>query len=126
MFGVQGQTKTEGALREWSDGNLHISVEPSANGNQLRVNDRKDDAVAINGAGFLLIVVGVVLGAFLAATGKPGTAGGVLGFFGAISLIPFFAANLIRTPAWARERERQIEAILNDVVKLLDAKPAKG
>ena len=119
VFGVQGRTTTDGALREWSHGNLHISVESVAGGEQLRVSDRKDEAVAINGLGFLVIGMGVVMAAIVAATGNPGKAALVLGGFGAMSMLPFFAANLVRTPAWARDRERQIETIVDDAVRLL-------
>ena len=37
-FGTQGHTTTSGGLREWSQGNLHISVEPTEHGEQLRLS----------------------------------------------------------------------------------------
>ncbi len=118
IFGVQGRVTITGGLREWSHGNLHISLEPGANGERLRLSDLKDDAVAINGLGFGLGAMGLLLGGVMAAvgTGKPLM---VVGAFGTMSLLAFFAANLVRTPAWARERARQMEAIAADVVKLL-------
>jgi len=42
----------------------------------------------------------------------------VLGMFGGIALAAF-GANLVRSPRWARERKRQMEAIAEHVVKLL-------
>jgi hypothetical protein len=118
-FGVHGRAMTTGGHREWSHGNLHISVEPTADGERLRLSDLKDDAVAINGLGFLLVAIGLVAGTVLLAAGPPGKALKVFGFFGGMSLLPFFGANLVRTPAWARERERQIAATAEHAVKLL-------
>ena len=119
VFGVHGRVTTTGGLRDWSHGNLRISVEPTAEGQQLRLNDLKDEAVAINGVGFLMVGMGVLMGGVLAAIGKPDKALAVLGTFTAMAMIPFFAANLVRTPAWARERERQFEAIAEHIVRLL-------
>ena len=46
-FGAQGHTTTSGGLREWSNGNLHISVEPTERGEQLRLSTRNEAAVAL-------------------------------------------------------------------------------
>ena len=118
-FGAQGHATTSGRLREWSQGHLHISVEPTANGEQLRFSDLKDEAVAINGLGFGLAGMGVLTSAIVAAAGKSGKALMVLGVFGAMATLAFFAANLARTPLWARERERQMQAIAEHTVRLL-------
>src|SRR5262245_46169416 len=53
-FGTQGSTTTSGGLREWSQGNLHISVEPTADGEQLRLSTVKEDAIALNGLGLVM------------------------------------------------------------------------
>jgi len=58
------------------------------------------------------------MAALVAAAGKPGKALVVLGLFGGMSLFAF-GANLIRLPRWARERERQMQAIAEHAVKLL-------
>ncbi len=121
-FGAHGRATTVGGLRDWSHGNLRISVEPTANGERLRLSDLKEDAVVINGIGFLLVAMGVVAGSVLAAVGTPGKALVVLGVFGAMSLVPFFGAHLFRTPAWAREREGQMEAIAEHAVRLLSVR----
>jgi hypothetical protein len=117
-FGTQGRMTTSGGLREWSQGNLHISVEPTAQGEQLRLSTLKDDAIALNGLGLVLGGMSVLMSAVVAAAGKPGKALAVLGMFGGMALFSF-GANLIRLPRWARERERQMEAIAEQAVKLL-------
>src|SRR4029079_7662585 len=73
-FGSQGQTTSSGGLREWSQGNLHISVEPTERGEQLRLSTLKEDASALNGLGVVLGGMSVLMTALVAAAGKPGKA----------------------------------------------------
>jgi len=119
-FGTQGRTTTSGGLREWSQGELYISVEPTERGEQLRLSTLKSDAVVLNGLGVVLGAMSVLMGAVVAADGKPGKALVILGMFGGMALLAF-GANLIRLPGWARERERQMEAIAERAVKLLSS-----
>jgi hypothetical protein len=117
-FGTQGRATTSGGLREWSHGNLHISVEPTEHGERLRLSTLKDDGMALNALAIMLGGISVIMGAVVAASGKPAKALLILGMFGGMSLFAF-GANLIRLPRWARERERQMEAIAEHAVKLL-------
>jgi hypothetical protein len=117
-FDTPGQATTSGGLREWSQGNLHISVEPTEHGEQLRLSTRNEAAVALNGLGLVTGGMSVLMGATVAAAGKPEKALVVLGMFGAMALAAF-GANVVRLPGWARERERQMEAIAEHAVKLL-------
>lgn len=50
--------------------------------------------------------------------GKPEKALPVLGLFGGMAPFPF-GADMVRLPQWARERERQMEAIAERTMKLL-------
>jgi hypothetical protein len=59
-----------------------------------------------------------LMGAVVAAAGKPGKALLILAMFGGMSLFAF-GANLVRLPRWARQRERQMEALAEHAVKLL-------
>lgn len=117
-FGTQGRTTTSGGLRDWSHGNLHISVEPTEHGEQLRLSTLKDDAMALNVVGSVTGVMSVLMGAVVAASGQPEKALLILGMFGGMSLAAF-GANLLRLPRWARQREQQMEAIAEHAVKLL-------
>ena len=117
-FGVQGRATTSRGLREWSHGNLHICVEPNEDGEQLRLGTLKDDAMILNGLAVVLGGMAVVFGTLIAAAGKPEKVLPALVFFGGMALFAF-GANLIRLPRWARERERQMEAIAQHAVKLL-------
>jgi hypothetical protein len=117
-FGTQGRTTTTGGLRDWSQGNLHISVEPTERGEQLRLSTLKDDAIVLNLFGFATGGMSLLMGAVVASAGKPEKALAVLGMFGGMSLFAF-GANVFRLPRWARERNRQMEAIAEHAVKLL-------
>jgi len=117
-FRTQGHATTSGGLREWSQGELFISVEPTEQGQQLRLSTLKSDAMALNGLGLVMGGMSLLMGAVVAAAGKPEKALLVLGMFGAMALAAF-GANLVRLPRWARERERQMEAIAEHAVKLL-------
>lgn len=119
-FGTQGHATTSGGLREWSQGELHISVEPTEHGEQLRLSTLKSDALVLNGFGILMGGMSVLMGATVTAAGKPEKALAVLGMFGGMSLFAF-GSNLIRLPRWARERRQQMEAIAERAVKLLSA-----
>ena len=117
-FGTPGSTTTSGGLREWSQGDMHISVEPTEHGEQLRLSTRNEAAVALNGFGIVTGGMSLLMGATVAAAGKPEKALVVFGMFGGMALASF-GANLVRLPRWARERERQMEAIAEHTVKLL-------
>jgi hypothetical protein len=117
-FGTQGRATTTGGLRQWSVGNLHVSVEPTEHGEQLRLSTVKEDAIALNGFGAFLAGMSAIMSAVVASAGKPEKALAVLGMFGGMSLFSF-GANVVRLPRWARERERQMEAIAERAVKLL-------
>jgi hypothetical protein len=119
-FGTQGRTTTSGGLRDWSNGNLHISVEPTAHGDQLRLSTRKDDALALNALGIGLGGMSMVMSAVVASAGNPAKAFAVLGMFGGMSLLAL-GANVVRLPRWARERESQMEMIAEHAVKLLSS-----
>jgi hypothetical protein len=118
-FGAQGLATSSGGLREWSHGNLHISVEPTEHGEQLRLSTNSE-ARALNGMAVATGAMSLLMTAAVAVAGKPEKALAVLTILGGIALAGF-AANLLRLPRWARERERQMEAIAQHAVKLLSS-----
>lgn len=123
-FGVQGVATNTGGIRDWAQGNLHICVEPTERGQQLRLSTLKEDGVALNGLGFVMGGMALLMGAVVTAGGKADKAIVVVGMFGGLS-IAAFVANVIRLPRWAREREGQMEVIAERAVKLL-GKPDGG
>jgi hypothetical protein len=117
-FGAQGRATSTGGLREWSVGNLHVSVEPTERGERLRLTTTKGDARSLNRFAFVMAGMAIVMGAVSVADGKPAKALAVLGMFGGFALVAFLA-NLVRLPGWARERERQMASVAEYAVTLL-------
>jgi len=117
-FSAKGKASSTGSMREWSVGNLHICVEPTKNGHQLRLSTRKSDAAAFNALGILMGGMSGVMGAIGMASGHAGKALVLVSLYGGMSLASF-GANLVRLPRWARERDRQMEAIAEHAVELL-------
>jgi hypothetical protein len=116
-FGTQGRVTTSGGLRDWSQGNLHICVEPNERGEQLRLSTRKDGATVLNSFAVVMSGTAALMGAVVAAGGKPEKALLIFSMFGGMALASF-VANAVRLPRWARERKRQMEAIAERAVKL--------
>ena len=118
-FGATGRLTSEGGLRTWSDGKLHALVEPTGAGYQLRLTDARPDAAIAGLAmgafflGFALLLTLILLGhegrslwipAFFAVIGAGTTGGSAGALFG-----------------WARERERQMEAVADRARALLSS-----
>lgn len=116
-FRARGKVAVNGSLREWWNGNLHACVEPAADGYRLRLGTRKSNAVVVNRIGAGSLVAGTfVLGASLLSGAPLDIAGPmVLGAAGTGAIF----ANLLRLPAWARERERQMKHIEAYVARLI-------
>jgi hypothetical protein len=72
-FQAQGKEGSRGSVREWTNGNLHASVEPTENGYRLRMGSLKGDAVPINMMGISAILVGLIVLVGLLASGELGT-----------------------------------------------------
>jgi hypothetical protein len=62
----------------------------------------------------------LLMGAGVAAAGRPEKALVFVIIFGGISLAAL-GANLLRLPRWARERERQMQAIAAHAVRMLSS-----
>ncbi|KPK60771.1 MAG: hypothetical protein AMS21_09360 [Gemmatimonas sp. SG8_38_2] len=117
-FGAHGKVVSQGSLREWTNGNLHVCVEPTATGHRLRLGTRKGNAMEANVMGFVFLALGVVtLGAVLLKGGAADDLflSGVFAAMGAGA----FAFNALRLPRWAREREEQMESIADRARTLL-------
>jgi hypothetical protein len=110
MFGARGELSASGALRDWSNGNLHISVEPTEEGHRLRLATLKGSAAAGEATGLAMGAFGILLAAMLLFTGEAEGAlmlGGILGGSSAL----YLGGNAILLPRWARERRDQFERI---------------
>ena len=107
VFKARGTTKSDGSLRQWTNGNLYVLLEPTPTGDRLRLGSTHGGAIASIRLG--LVAFGAM--AFLAIANLFGSqltdagtmaellAGGVL----------LLANGALRLPGWARLRGRQME-----------------
>src|SRR3989442_5021293 len=114
VFNARGRTRSEGSLRQWTNGNLQVLLEPTETGHRLRFGTLHCGARASIGAG--IAVLGIT-----AIVVISGTVWGTLGeAIPGIALMAAAGAGMIasgalRLPRWARLRERQMEALATRV-----------
>jgi len=117
-FGARGKVTSHGGIREWTNGNLHAFLEPTATGDRLRLGTRKGNAMALITMGTLGLVIGLSL-VTLFVFEELGRAALVLPVLMAAVGGGTLVANAIRLPRWARKREEQMEYIAGRVGALL-------
>jgi hypothetical protein len=106
-FEARGRTRVDGSLRQWTNGNLYVLLEPTATGDRLRLGSRHGGAIAslrlglVSLAAMGILAIANLFGAQLADTG---TIAGLLA--GGLVLI---ANGALRLRGWARLRGRQME-----------------
>jgi hypothetical protein len=109
-FDARGRVSGEGPFKQWTNGNLEALLEPTPDGQRLRLRTLKSSAMGMMSVGLILlgiggaVAAGAVLGGDFAAR-LPGLA--TLFAMGS----GFVAVNAIRLPAWARLRRRQMHEV---------------
>ena len=111
-FDARGNVKSEGSLRQWTNGNLQVLVEPTEHGDRLRmrtVNAYAQMAIAV---GVGVIAVPVLVAAVAAVAGVPNIGERIeslapMALMGAASL----GVGLVRLRGWARTRLQQMDEI---------------
>ncbi len=122
VFGAQGKITSHGSLREWRNGNLHASVEPTTTGHRLRLGTLKGNAAAPA----LMGIVGIVMALLVLAAG--------LGKDDVARVLPiavFFAgmggvaliSTILSLPRWARKRDKQMAFIAVRAQALVGSNP---
>jgi hypothetical protein len=123
-FDARGSVRQDGSLREWTNGNLQVLVEPTANGQRIRLRTVKGDALALMRTGKVMIGIAAVT-AIAAVFGGPSVAqlswAGEMVFIAA-ALLGFGA---IRVPSWAQLRRKQMEEIAGRLTRGLTPLPSQ-
>lgn len=116
-FGARGQLGGAGQLREWSNGNLHMVLETTADGHRVRLHTTKGTARNATWMGVTLVGLAVVLLGLLVVTGQAAEelfAPVFLAILGGAAL----GSNALILPSWAREREAQMERLAARALEL--------
>jgi len=114
VFNARGRTRTDGSLRQWTNGNLQVLLEPTESGHRLRFGTMHGAARASIGAGFAALGVTALVALVSALGGYLGEAIPGIAFFAASGLA-LIASGALRLPRWARLRERQMDALASKV-----------
>jgi hypothetical protein len=110
VFRARGSVRVQGSLREWSNGNLHALIEPTATGYQLRLATLKSGARASVVVGPLTLGLSVVIGVLVASNGTLAQAAPAIAALGIVGAA-LIANGALRLPSWARRRRRQMDDI---------------
>lgn len=110
VFNARGRTRADGSLRQWTNGNLQVLLEPTETGHRLRFGTLHGGARAAIGAGIATLGITafvIISGALWGTLGEamPGIA------LMAAAGVGMIASGALRLPRWARLRERQMEAL---------------
>ena len=117
VFNARGTTRSDGSLRQWTNGNLQVLLEPTEAGHRLRFRTLHGAARASMGAG--LAVFGVTASVAV-ATAISGHLGDTMP-----EIVLLLAAGMamivngaLRLPRWARLRGRQMDALAAQIASV--------
>jgi len=114
VFAARGATRSDGSLRQWTNGNLQVLLEPTDTGHRLRFRTLHGAASASIGMGVVAIGVGAIVAATTAIAGTLGDS-----ISGIAVLLAAGAALIVngalRLPRWARLRGRQMDALASQM-----------
>jgi hypothetical protein len=117
-FGARGKVTSTGALREWTNGNLHAYVEPTETGHRLRLGTLKGSAMAVHTMGLAGLFMALILLLVFTVTGRLGDEIVVPLMFGAMGAGALLS-NRLSLPRWAAEREAQMRQVAERATALV-------
>ncbi|HTD71036.1 MAG TPA: hypothetical protein VK647_11340 [Gemmatimonadales bacterium] len=110
VFNARGTTRSDGSLRQWTNGNLQVLLEPTETGHRLRFRTLHGAARASIGAGFAALAMTATVAMTSALRGHLGDA--VPGIALLLTMgVGMIANGALRLPRWARLRGRQMDAL---------------
>jgi hypothetical protein len=122
VFNARGVTRSDGTLRQWTNGNLQVLLEPTETGHRLRFGTLHGGASAMIGAGLTALAVAGVVAIVTSISGHLGDAVAGIAFI-SLAGLGMIASGALRLPGWARLRGRQMEAIATKVALPPDSTP---
>ena len=107
VFQARGRLRADGSLRQWTNGNLYVLLEPTAAGHRIRMGSLHGGAAASIRLGIValgsaaMFAVASMFGAEFGNAIPALLAGGVV----------LLVSGALRVPRWARLRARQMETL---------------
>ncbi len=112
VFDARGTMTSEGPLRQWSNGNLQVLLEPTDAGHRVRFRTVKGNAPWTLSGGLVLSAVAVIGEVTAVLTGVAHDIG-LIASFGVVGAIGIgaVATTALRLPRWASARQAQMEEL---------------
>ena len=111
-FNARGTMTSQGSLKQWSNGNLQVMLEPTEAGHRVRFKTVKGNAPGIFGVGLVMTAVAAVGEITAVLTGVAHDVG-LVASFGVLGAIGIAAAatTALRLPGWVGTRKTQMEEL---------------
>ena len=111
-FNARGTMTSQGSLKQWSNGNLQVLLEPTEAGHRVRFKTVKGDAPGMLGGGLVISAVALIGEMTAVLTGVAHDVG-LVASFGVLGAIGIGAAatTALRLPGWVRARKAQMEEL---------------
>jgi hypothetical protein len=122
VFDARGTTRSDGSLRQWTNGNLQVLLEPTDTGHRLRFRTLHGAARASMGAGVAALAVGATVAMSSAIGGHLADASPGIAFLLATG-VAMILNGALRLPSWARLRGRQMEALAAQIASPRNSAP---
>ena len=111
-FEAQGVVRSQGSLRQWTNGNLQALLEPTATGQRLRMRTVKGNAPGLIGGGILVFSAATAALVTAFATGVAHDTGLMMSILATMTGgAGMFSASALGLPGWARRRQQQMDQI---------------
>jgi len=112
-FDARGNVTEQGAFRQWNNGNLQALLEPTEDGERLRLKTVKGQGrMFLTFGGVMLLVTSVVALVPFLTGGDPS----VINWEGLLPLAlvgaGFMGSQYISLPGWAKKRQLQMEGVI--------------
>jgi len=117
VFNARGTTRSDGSLRQWTNGNLQVLLEPTAAGHRLRFRTPHGAARASMGAGLAVFGVTATVAVATAISGHLGDAIPEIVLLLAAGMA-MIVNGALRLPGWARLRGRQMDALAAQIASV--------
>lgn len=115
VFDARGYTRNEGTLRQWTNGNLQVLLEPTATGHRLRMKTSNANARSAIGTGLVFLGTAGASALWAATAGTLGTLANVIAPLAVVG-VGFLGTAAFRLPGWARRRGQQMEQVASEAL----------
>jgi hypothetical protein len=124
VFGARGTVSSSGSFRQWTNGNLQALLEPTRNGQRLRLRTTKGNFATLMAGGGMMLFAGIFTAVATTLAGHfAGAAAIDAAIFSAVGA-GIMGSAALRLPGWARLRGDQMEAITTRLALETAAQPA--